>query len=368
MPGYSSTRLPAQGKSNTIKRNLPLLSIYGLLSALGLGVTNPVLQPYAAAFLPNISLFGTLLTVANGLALTFILIGGFLADSYGRRISVIFGTLLSFLGMASIFLAVNWTWILIGLVFSQAGQVTIIAGNSAATAESAHKGQTGVAFGLTTTLRQLGVMFGPLIGGYVWELTGNQRLPFLISIGLYLSCLPTIIRIQETHKGSSQQPMISFKAIKEGFQRLPDSRSLKYLILVQVILGFGLGMSRQLRIIYLYNVINASRLEVSWMLSVSGLVSIILLVPVGKLSDHVGRVPVVVSYEILQIGMTIFQAFLVETSQLIAIGMLDGLCMAMIVPSFRPLQSELMPGEHRARLWAFYQFIGAAAVFPAALA
>ena len=51
----------------------------------------------------------------------------------------------------------------------------------------------GSIFGMISLIQAMGIAAGPLMGGYVYDATGNYRLAFIIFIALYSVAIPTVL-------------------------------------------------------------------------------------------------------------------------------------------------------------------------------
>jgi len=349
--------------------NIQTLALTGTTVAVATSSLTPVTQKYIDQLVSgsNIALGGILSTASLVSSLVGIA-GGFLADKYGRKLILILGIASCCLGAIIYFKTETIPELIIAVLFATVGTSIIISTMTAMTAESVADRRRASAFGYVETLRAVGNVLGPIVGGWMLIAYGI-RSPFLFAFTMYLLALiGVLLLLKETHKGAQQTRIFPWKLseIKQIHHSLPDSRSLYMLVIAQITISFGGAIGGSLFISYAYKVILAEPLHVSIITSLSTAISIIVMIPAAAICDRIGRIPPLLVHEILVTMQAFGFAIAQAPIHLILVSILGGIG-AIGIPGFRALQTELMPQEHRVKLLSLYSFIASLAATPGPL-
>lgn len=348
-----------------LKQNIKTLALTGTIAAVATSSLSPISQPFIASQVSGVKALGGILSIAL-LASSLVSIGaGFFADKHGRKPILMLGIAFCILGAITYFITATAIELLTAVLLSTVGTSIILSTMTAMTAESVAERRRASAFGYVETLRAAGSVLGPNIGGWIWIAYGI-RSPFLFALTMHLLALiGVILLLKETHKGEQHTRIFPWKLseIKQIHHSLPDSRSLYMLVLAQIIISFGVAVGGSLSVYYAQDIILAGPIELSIITSLPTAISMFILIPAAAISDRIGRIPPLIAHEILvvisQFGFAIAQT----PFHLVLISILGGIN-TIGVPSFRALQTELMPQEHRVKLLSLYSFISSLAATP----
>jgi len=346
--------------------NIQSLALAGTMAAVAISSINPAYQSFIDELVKGSHIaLGGILSVAL-LASSLVSIGGgFLADKYGRKRVLLLGIVFCCLGAIAYFRTETIIVLLIAAIFSTVGTSIILSTMTAMTAESVAERRRASAFGYVETLRAVGTVLGPLVGGCMWA-TYGIRSPFLFAFTMYsLALIGVLLLLKETHKGERHTRIFPWKLseIKQIHRSLPDSRSLYMLVLAQIVISFGVSVGGSVSYNYADKVIMAQPLEISIIISLPTAISIIAMIPAATISDRVGRIPPLLAHEILVVASQFGFAMARVPMHLILVSILGGVG-AIGIPGFRALQTELMPQEHRVKLLSLYSFISILASTP----
>lgn len=345
--------------------NVHALALAGTIVAVATSSLNPISQPFITEIAGSGMELGGILSAAL-LASSLVSVGGgLLADKYGRKLILILGIAFCCLGAIAYFRADNLFGLLTAVLVSSVGTSIILSTMTAMTAESVSDRRRASAFGYVETLRAVGNVFGPMVGGWIWVIYGI-RSPFLFAFSMYLiAFLGVFLLLKETHKGGQHASIFpsSLSEIKQIHHSLPDSRSLYMLVLAQIVISFGVSIGGSVFGYYAYKVILAGPLELSIILALPTAISIIVMIPAAAICDRVGRIPPLLAHEVLVVATQFGYAIAQTPRDLILVSILGGIG-AIGIPGFRALQTELMPKEHRVKLLSFYGFISGLASTP----
>ena len=244
------------------------------------------LQDHLGASVVNIGIFSMISTAES---LIFQLPGGLLADRYGRRKLIIFGSFLRTLGPIIYFLAPSWEWVIPGAIASGMTSLYMPA-FTAIVAESLPSKRRGSGYGVYNTITRIPNIVSPLIGGILMDTYGlyrGVRMFLLVQIGV--SIFTVIVRyftIEETmvHKPGKRPPMIP---TAETFRELP--RPIFIMMIVSIIGSFSGRLVMDYTNLYALDILKITATQLGVISSVAGLVQTVLTLPSGMLSDKYGR-------------------------------------------------------------------------------
>lgn len=359
------------GRAVTFQRNVQMLALTGTVAALASSSLIPISQPFMLSIIPeeDITALGTMLTIASLASNLVAVLGGFVADKYGRKPMMVLGTVLSCLGAMVYFQTRTTSGLLAAVLLSSIGGAMTLSLSVTMVSESAGEERRASSFGYVQMLGSMGSALGPIIGGWAYISYGT-RSPFLFAFGMYLLGFVVLLSVlRETHRGGKQVRMLPWRLseIKQIHHSLPDAKSLYMLVLAQLIISFGGAFGGSLSMVYASEVIQAGAVERAIITSVYMVTSLVFMIPAGRLSDKIGRVPPLLAHEILYISIQFGYALAQAPFHLILLNALTGFTVALGIPGFRALQTELMPQQHRAKLLSLYGFIAGLAATPGPL-
>jgi len=116
---------------------------------------------------------GLLSTIQTADQFLFQLPGGVLADKYGRRKIIVYGTSLRLLSPIIYWFSTHWTHTILAVIINGAASVYTPAFN-AIIADSLPEEKRGAGYGAYRTLTSMPRIFSPLIGGYAMDVLGYK--------------------------------------------------------------------------------------------------------------------------------------------------------------------------------------------------
>jgi len=270
-------------------KNILAISITtSLWSLMGMGYRpfwTLYLQDFLGASVTNIGIFSMISTAES---LIFQLPGGLLADRYGRRKLIIFGTFLRTFGPILYFLAPSWEWVIPGALASGMTSLYMPA-FTAIVAESLPSKRRGSGYGVYNTITRIPNIISPVIGGVLMDMYGlykGVRMFLLMQIGI--SILTIVIRyftIEETVVHTGIRP--SMIPTAETFRDLP--RPIYIMMIVSIIGSFSGRLVMDYTNLYALDILKITPTQLGFITSFAGLVQMALTLPSGMLSDKYGR-------------------------------------------------------------------------------
>ena len=326
----------------------PLLPLY--LQELGAGVG-------------QIGLFFTLGAIAP---LAFQILGGWMSDSIGRLQAIAIGSTAGVLGYFVYVFAPSWEWLLIATATSAVARSFVAPSFMAFIAEESTEATRGRVYGLSQSLFMVVGIVGPPIGGYLSQYLGFRSM-FIAAGALYATA--TGIRLlmarnaqREESEGSvgdprptseaspntgDLRPTLSLTSLRTNLAAMGGlvlaGGVVTWIFISDGVRDVTFSMAFQLLPLYMHNLMNLSNVEISWLSSIHGLVTMLLLTPSGWLSDKKGeRVGLVAGFSFMAVAIAVFLQSRVFVGFAV-VWALFGVGEALIGPAYNSLISKVVP-------------------------
>ncbi len=285
----------------TVRAGL-LISLYGLVNAL--------LQPFAGALVDRLN---------------------------RRKVFIQGGLVLMGCSTFAYVFASRFTDILLLRMLQGVGVALTITASMAIMAISTEKKNRGGAMGVFSTSRMLGLTAGPLLGGYLYDHFGFNAAFYAGTLFVVLGIILVQVWIKEVRvpAGNARE--------KQEF-RVIDRR-----LLTPGIIGAGLAIfimaaafSMVTPLEKQFNVrLNESAFDFAIAFSAVMFSRLLFQIPVGRLSDHLGRKPLIIAGLILMAPVTALLGEAATTLQLIGLRAIQGIGSAGIVAPAMALAADL---------------------------
>ena len=342
-----------------VKGNLLILIISWALFNFGFMMAFPFETPYirglgASPFV--IGLIGSL----GYLVLTIVRIpGSYIADRYGRKqIIVVMTFAVAFSYLFYVF-APDWRTIVIGAILINTCLIYQPA-LEAITADSIPPEKRGIGFAMTRVIPNIPTIFSPLIAGYIvstYNLVPGMRIVYLIMV--ILSLVAATVRFLFLEETIEEPKPIKFSELKTVYRDSIKSiikawktvpRNLKILTLILMLSSFEDPVFTQFSALYVFDVIRVSDLGWGMAMTAFTITTLLAGIPLGKVSDVIGRKNAIILAYIIFIPSTIF--FIVARSflELVIIMVAFGMASMMIGPAFQALITDMVPKNKRGRI------------------
>jgi MFS family permease len=256
---------------------------------------------------------------------------GALSDRLGRRkILILFGLLAMALATFSFAFAQRFADLLLLRALQGVGVALSIPASMAIMASASERSTRGGSMGVYSTMRMLGFAVGPLLGGFLYDNFGFSTAFYVGAACITLGALLVQLWVKET-KVSVQSPA-------GPHYRIWDRRLLGVAVVGASAATFMMASDFSM-ITTLENQFNA-RLGLDALgfgAAFSGLMVSRLLfqVPLGRLSDHLGRRPLLIGGLLFMVPATILLGAVTTPAQLVVLAICQGIGSAAIAaPAF----------------------------------
>jgi len=364
-----------------MKRNLVLLSWLGFMVSLGFGSISAVL-PYYILYLAGrldrlpetferISGASSYALEYTALMSAFMLTRavmarffGTLSDKVGRKKIILVGTLFYVL-MAFAYIASSSTihlYLIRGFQGIASAMVWPVA--EALLMDTIDPSYRGRAMAVYMIANNLAMTSGPAVGAAIYKfgviVLGIEEVGLALKFPFYglalfssLAILATLL-LKENIVGSRSSQAIKDKNVET---EIPEEtkKSINAIYAMAIANGVGMGLTAPLFSIFIIEFIKADPAAVASVFTIAGLFGLMVTYPAGRISDLMGRRPIIISGTFFSRLTTMLIPF---TSSLKGIGILASIRSVSFnfsMPSFRALQADIVPREVRGKIFGTVQ-------------
>ena len=284
-----------------LNRNLKVLFVINLAVSLCFGLVSPLFPLFLDGTGANILEISLVLFV-GGVAATIIMVpSGLLSDRYRRRNILILSSIMY--GLAAFYLTTVRSWeqsILGFILFSSAFSIFLPARHTLI-ADNTDPSKMATTYGLMNAAWPLGLMIGPVLGGFLADNYGWNYTFYAVVLISLLSIIPNYF-FRRTYKGDK---MLDKKKTKGTFFTRGIITLLFLFSLSQIFLSSARGILNPVIPLYLTQNFNINETTVGFFFSMSlGVATLVAQVPSGMLADRYGYKRIL-AYSILPLPIII---------------------------------------------------------------
>ncbi|MBN1683696.1 MFS transporter [Candidatus Bathyarchaeota archaeon] len=219
----------------------------------------------------------------------FALPGGILADRYGRRRIIVYGTFLRTFSPLIYLLAPSWEWIMLASFFTGLTSIYMPA-FTAIIADSMPEERRGTGYGVYSTITSLPRIISPLIGGVVMDSFGYvEGLKTFLILQIFVSIFISLIRWKYTEETITTTPLKKRKPILSRELITGQTKPIQVMLLVAIISSFSSRLVMDFMNLYALDVLKITNTQLGIITTGVGLLTAIFALPGGMLSDRYGR-------------------------------------------------------------------------------
>ncbi|OAS13578.1 MFS transporter [Paenibacillus oryzisoli] len=292
---------------------------------------------------------------------------GWIIDRLGYRVTMLTGVLLTFLSVIIMAISTEYVWMIVGCSLLGFGTAPLWPCVITGTTEVAGDEGKATIMSVVYMAWLSGVGLGPVvINFFVGE--NNYAFAFKLLIGcmtlvvLVALMLPrkqkvnvkpeehkVVHKSQEVHKTSRMQRVFAY--LSEVRRSMSISPLMFPAMFAQT---FALGILTPILTLYAKEILRLSSFQYSLFLVAGGAVTVIFLVPMGKMVDRLGIRPfLLIGFSLSAAALLLF-TYVKSMSILYILVALLGVGYAFIIPSWNALIASAIPPEKRGAVWGFF--------------
>ena len=347
-------------KTKIFSSTILILGFVQLIESIAFGLPFSYFPNYAmglGASVASIGLFTSSFMLATAVMAPKI---GSFSDRYGRKKIMMLGILGDIVFGTLTGLAPSWLWLLLIRVIDGAVSSAAMLSVNAILMDTVSSHQRGEGSGFVMAMGMVGRAIGPVFGGTVqWfshsqglSLLDSYRVPYFVdSLLAVLALLLVAWKIKPTDKQVTSEAKRSQMGSSE---RIPLSFSFKILLVFAFITGVSVGFIIPISVLFYNDKFGAEPLEIGFVISLSGFIGLFASWIAGRVSDRVGRKPLIV------VGgfMSRLSSFILPLTGTVtqAAGVLSVRSLGFNIsgPAMRALAADMMPAEARGRYFGMF--------------
>ncbi|UCD73643.1 MAG: MFS transporter [Candidatus Bathyarchaeota archaeon] len=287
---------------------------------------------------------------------------GTLSDRYGRKRILLVGLLGDVLIGVLTGLAPSWQWLLVIRVINGVVSSAAMLSGEALLMDTVSSSHRGEASGFVTSMSMIGRNLGPVFGGtvqlasytYGLSLLDSYRIPYFVdSILALFAFLLVALKIKEHHseeRGNTWVRVVSSK--KEG--EVLISTSFKVLLVCVFVNGMGVGFIIPISVLFYNDKFGITPFEIGFIISVSGFVGLLTSWAAGRLSDKIGRKPLIVAGNFVSRLSGLILPLTNTVNQAAWVVSIRSLGFNISMPALRAFRADLTPSEARGRFFGMF--------------
>jgi MFS family permease len=346
-------------------RNIFFLGLISFFTDISTEMVYPLIPLYlVAAFGATPVLVGVIEGIAESLASLLKVYSGYLTDKLQKKKAIAFaGYAMGAVYKLTLLFAGSWFGILGARVIDRIGKGIRTAPRDVLVSESAGAKNMGRAFGLHKALDMLGAAIGILITYFIIRNSGGsydyKRLFALSIIPAVLGlCMFLFVR---------QKKQMSEAKEREPFWKNIHKINGQLKLYLLVVFIFTMGHSSNAFFILKAKAAGFDDSSVILLFFGFNVVASVLSMPLGKLSDKIGRknliVPGYITFTLCYLGF----AFAETRPTMTAVFLLYGLYTAMITGEERAFIAEISPPELKGTMLGLHSTVAGLALLPASI-
>ncbi len=346
--------------SEKLERNVYRLGFVSLFTDL----SSQMIYPLVPAFLESLGatklLIGLIEGIAEGTASFVRMIAGALSDRLRkRRLFVFLGYSLSTVVKPFLFFANHWVVVLAVRFLDRVGKGIRTPSRDALISDSVAPSRKGYGFGFHRGMDRLGAAFGPLLALLVLHLTdGNLRLVFLLSVVPAALAVSIIGRVREIAPAGK---------VTGRLREQHKSLGSRFAFFVLVIVVFTLGNSSNAFLILKAREVGLSISAIPLIWLTYNLVCSISSPLLGRLSDRIGRTPIMFSSFLVYCAIYAGFGFAFSVQAVWLLFACYGVYYGLSEGIFRAYIADLVEPDKRATAYGFFNTAVGITLVPASL-
>jgi MFS transporter, DHA1 family, tetracycline resistance protein len=357
-----------------LPKNAWVLTSTSAVWSIGSAMANPYQTLFFSALGASPLEIGILVAYGTAVTILATLVGGYVADTWGRRKVVILFSWVSIVASFGYFLINSWTLIVIPLTVASISSIYNPAFNSIMM-DSIDPSDRIRGFSVFTAINTFPTVFAPTFGGILMNFLGVQDgIKFAYLGSALFGVLGVSIRtrlLKETHVvspdkiGKNSLWFYMKNSFVSGFRAVRQSGRIVQRLLVYVTLaGIGTGLTSPYVSIYVVDHLGISPISYSIVVDLAGVVTVGLLLGVVILIQRLGaKKSTMVASVAAPISNVVF-AQAKTTDELFEWGVTGAIATALQTPSLAAMEAESIPKSERGKILAMFGILPAAVALP----
>lgn len=287
---------------------------------------------------------------------------GRLSDVHGRKKIMILGLIGDVVVGALTGIAPSWYWLLLIRVFNGLVSSAAFLSVEALLIDTVSPHRRGEASGFVMSMGMIGRNIGPMFGGSIQSLSHAQGLSLLNSyripyfVDSVLAALVVLLVMWKIKEPKQKKPTKTNGEGKgfPGVSKISLSLSVKVLLMSTFFTGIGVGFIMPIMSLFYTDKFGITPVEIGIILSISGFIGLLASWVAGRLSDRVGRKPLIATGSLLSRSCGFVLPLTGNVTQAAGVLSARSLGFNVHMPAMRALRADIAPAEARGRFFGMF--------------
>ena len=355
-----------------LPRNAWILTSTSALWSVGSAMANPYQTLYFAALGASDFDIGLLVAFGTGVTVLALLLGGYVADTWGRRRVIVIFSWVS-VASALIYAAIDSPYLIVVPITIGSLASMYTPAFNAVMFDSIEPGDRIRGFSVFSAINTIPSIFTPTAGGLLMAHYGilhGVKICYLASA--LFGAIGISIRqklLGETFQVKAQQKKSFFSFVKESFVSGIDAtrkshKIVKQLLLYITLAGVGTGLTAPYASIYVVDHLKFNPIAYSFIVDLAGLTTVSLLLGVVFLIKRLGAKNGVLIASIAAPVSNVMFSQAKTMDELLEWGVTGAVGTAIQSPSLSTMQAEMIEQENRGKILAMFSILPALVSLP----
>jgi DHA1 family multidrug resistance protein-like MFS transporter len=286
---------------------------------------------------------------------------GWFIDRFGYRWCMLFGVVFTFLSVLVLSTQNELPWIITASILLGIGTSPLWPAVFSGATEAVGDKGTGTVMSIIYLAWLIGVGLGPIVINifihHSYSSAFNLLIWIMIGVIVVALLLPGKKKSHESHRSVAKDKvkMSRIVRIKRYFNEIRRSLNVsKWFYPALFAQTFALGLLTPVLILYARTVLHLSPYEQSFLLAFGGFITVVCLIPVGRLVDRYGtRWFLHVGFLLSALTLIAFTYFDSRPIVFLLVSLI-GVGYACIIPAWNALIAKAIPVKERGTVWGFF--------------
>jgi MFS family permease len=288
---------------------------------------------------------------------------GALSDRFGRKRILLLGLLGDVVVGSLSGLAPNWIWLLLIRIVNGAASAAAMLPAEALLIDLVPEQKRGEVSGFVMAMGMIGRSIGPVFGGLIqWSthsfgftLLNSYRIPYFVdSLLAALAVALVAYRVKEPKHLGRRPEKHNPTGVGGHSTKVKLSTSIKVLLVNSFVAGIGVGFIMPISVLFYTDKFGIEPFAIGLIISVTGFIGISATWFAGRLSDKIGRKPVVAFGGIVSRICTLALPLTFNINQATTVTAIRSLGFNIFMPAMRALRADVVPEEYRGRVFGMF--------------
>ncbi|MHA2209943.1 MAG: MFS transporter [Candidatus Thorarchaeota archaeon] len=332
------------------------LSLVTFLVFLGLSMVAPILPNYAESFQVSYTLVGFVVSSFAVTRMIFDVPAGLLTQKFEKKKIMISGLLLISTSSILAGFATNYITLVIARLLEGTGSALYVTTATVFLAQSSGTEKRGQWMSLYMGMLLLGTIIGPTFGGIIADIHDIHTPFFAYAIITGLGVIPTLTLPRLPNSGNISSPL-ALKGILSDIRQVLSNPSYLLVTFTFFTLFFlRTGVNSTLVPLFAASNLGLNSTSIGLVFTISGIAIALVIIPVGRISDRIGRKNPLVLCLILTAVITVIIPFSIDMLTLSVAMAIYGAVVGIAGPSAAYV-TDVSPQDKLELSMGFYRVI-----------